>query len=387
MSIRIPLGEKEGYHLEFKGRDALDHPETIAREVVGFLNAEGGVVWVGLREEEGRAVAVEPVDEIQKIRLRDFLVGTLEPTPTEQEVRIQRVESEEGKAVLLVEATPRTENRPYSFLKKGGREFPIRIADRLRPMTREEIRERFRNSSAIGGELEETAQHVLEERKQVQKEGKPLLWLCLQPVGKPVIDLLDPELEEILTDPKVTGNRLEGWSFASFRARPRFPGGKLVIEPNGDSEDFRRVEIRRRGGLVFSAPLELLHFKGEESELWPPALVEYSVSAFRIASRVLMGKLAPKKLVVCDLALISLKGWRLRKGLPGTWFFSNRYLEYEENDFLLEQPATFTRQQILMEPDACAWRLLERVYESFGIRREQMPELFDPVQRRVTFTS
>jgi hypothetical protein len=303
MTVRIPLGERESFHLEFKGRDALAHPETIAREVVGLLNAEGGVVWVGLREEEGRAVAIEPVDELQKIRLRDFLVDTLEPTPTEQEVRIQRVESEEGEGVLLVAATPRKESRPYSFVKKGGRDFPIRIADRLRQMTREEIRERFISSPAIGGELKEAVQKVLAERVQVQKAGKKLLWLILQPVGKP-IDPQDPRLEEFLTDPKATGILPGGYNFASFQHRPRLQGGKLVTAP----EDPRRVEVRREDGLVFSAPLELLHYKGEPRELWPSVLVEYPVSAFRIAGRI-FETLAPEGQVVCDLALISLQGW------------------------------------------------------------------------------
>jgi Putative DNA-binding domain len=390
MTVRIPLGERESFRLEFKGRDALAHPETIAREVVGFLNAEGGVVWVGLREEEGRAVAIEPVDELQKIRLRDFLVDTLEPTPTEQEVWIQRVESEEGEGVLLVEATPRKESRPYSFMKKGGRDFPIRIADRLRQMTREEIRERFRNSLAVGGEVEETIQKILEERQQVQKDGKPLLWLRLQPVGEIKIDVQEPRLEKFLTDPQATGNRPEGWTFASSQQRPKLSNDKLVTLVGEGADDVRRAEVQGGGGLLFSVPLTWLHYKGDQRELGPLFLLEYPVSALRIAAQIFERELAPEVKIACDFALISLNGWCLRGGTPGTWFFispANDCHEYEEDDFLLEKPAIFTSKQICGEPDACAWRLLERVYEAFGFRRHQMPEFFDPIQRRVTFTS
>lgn len=390
MSVRIPLGEKESFHLEFKGREALAHPETIAREVVGFLNAEGGVVWVGLREEEGQAVAVEPVEEIEKDRLRDFLVGTLEPTPTQQEVQIQWIQSEEGEGTLLVEAIPRTQSRPYSFLKKGGRDFPIRIADRLRPMTREEIREQFRDAPKIIGEVEETVQKVLEERQRIQKAGRPLLWLRLQPVSETRRDLEDPRLEKLLTDPQASGNRPEGWTFASSPQRPKLCNGKLVTVSEDGVEDVLRVEVQRGGGLLFSVPLMWLHSRGDQRELGPRFLIEYPVSAMRIAAGIFESELAPEGKIACDLALISLNGWRLRSGTPGQWFFNsplNSYHEFEEDDFFLEKPAIFTQQEICKEPDVCAWRLLERIYEAFGFRRHQMPDYFDPIQRRVTFTS
>ena len=82
MSRRVPLGRKEDFHLELKGRDALDDPEKIAREVVAFLNAEGGDVWVGLGEEAGRAVKVEPIPdpEREQRRLVDYLIETIEPS-------------------------------------------------------------------------------------------------------------------------------------------------------------------------------------------------------------------------------------------------------------------------------------------------------------------
>ena len=44
MTDRVPLGEKEDLHREFKSRDALKKPEIIAREVVAMLNADGGTV-------------------------------------------------------------------------------------------------------------------------------------------------------------------------------------------------------------------------------------------------------------------------------------------------------------------------------------------------------
>lgn len=82
MSALIPLGQKEGPRLELKGADVLKDPEKIAREIVAMLNAEGGEVWVGLREEGNRAVAVEEIadPEGEQRRLLDFLGDVVEPS-------------------------------------------------------------------------------------------------------------------------------------------------------------------------------------------------------------------------------------------------------------------------------------------------------------------
>ena len=112
MAVEIPLGRVEDQHLELKSRDALKHPETIAREVVAMLNADGGEIWIGIREENGRAMEIEPVDDAEpaKERLWDHLVDSLEPALRHDEVRIELVDlpgGGEDKAQLLrVEVTP-----------------------------------------------------------------------------------------------------------------------------------------------------------------------------------------------------------------------------------------------------------------------------------------
>ena len=83
MNDPIPLGQPEGERLEFKGRDVLRHLSNVSREVVAMLNASGGDIWIGLVEEQGRAVRVEaienPAREIN--RLRDHFSDAIEPSP------------------------------------------------------------------------------------------------------------------------------------------------------------------------------------------------------------------------------------------------------------------------------------------------------------------
>ena len=121
MAEKIPLGKKENLHQEFKGREALKRPDVIAREVVAMLNAQGGVVWVGLRAECDRAVQVEPVlrAERERRRLRDYLVDTIEPSPAGDEVAVDVVAADRGE-ILHIEARPKPDRLPLLLLWRGA---------------------------------------------------------------------------------------------------------------------------------------------------------------------------------------------------------------------------------------------------------------------------
>jgi predicted HTH transcriptional regulator len=105
---RIPLGEAESQCLEFKAADALRSPESIAKSVVGLLNAQGGELWIGLREENERAVSLESVPDAEAAcrSLRDHLIDTVEPAPSEREISIKPVTHDSGARLVLLRATP-----------------------------------------------------------------------------------------------------------------------------------------------------------------------------------------------------------------------------------------------------------------------------------------
>jgi predicted HTH transcriptional regulator len=107
------LGRDEGPQLEFKSREALEDLAKVGREVVGMLNAEGGEVWVGVREEAGRAVAVEALADpgLARQRLRDYLADSLEPR-LQAEVAVEVVEWQGSPALLRIEIRPRRERQP-----------------------------------------------------------------------------------------------------------------------------------------------------------------------------------------------------------------------------------------------------------------------------------
>jgi Putative DNA-binding domain len=389
---RLPLGRKEDFHLEFKGRDALDEPEKIAREVVAFLNAKGGEVWVGLGEEDARAVKVEPIPDPERAqrRLLDSLIETVEPSPSGEEVRVEVVEEGEGEgAVLRVSIQPDERRGPYAFFRKGGRHFVVRIADRIRPMSREEI---FSAQPTGGDErLQQALDRVLSERSKLQEERKEGFWLRLEPVEALDLDLQDRRFEEILRDPVRTGNRPQGLGFAHFQHR-------LIVMQNrlkSSSDEIFSVEIRRAGGLAFSGPLRSPYGKGDARTIWPQILCEPPVSALRVARALYDGLLAEKVEIVIDFALIGVEGRILLPGTPDSstpsWVAMGLarvpLRPFDAADFLLDRPLVVPARDLFENPDAIGYRLVERVYEAFGLRRDQMPSFFDPVTRRLVLPS
>lgn len=394
MPEAIPLGQKENERLEFKARASLETPEDIAREVVAMLNAEGGEVWIGLREEGGRAVAVDPVPDPDRElgRLQDYLIDTMEPPPDSSEVELQRLDEESG-SVLRIRMKPQEERRPYSFLRRGGRHFVIRVGARLRTMTREEIAERFSRSGSRSdtSHLHEVFGKLNSRLENLQKAGRGgFLWLGLLPaVPEPLqLDFQRVEESDLLIDPAKTGNRRVGSNFtAAYTLGRRLPahhkdpqGGYLLV----GKEDVFWLKVYRRGIIELEIPLVSLWKGGQERALDPGILMEYIVSIFRLAG-VLYGdrgfwtkEIPASTLVVAQLVILGLEGWSLPKALQPEWpFLKERKREvYREHDLVLDRPAVFDLSEIREEPDLCGYRLVEQVYEAFNLSWKDIP-LFD----------
>jgi hypothetical protein len=107
----------------------------------------------------------------------------------------------------------------------------------------------------------------------------------------------------------------------------------------------------------------------------------------RLAGRVYSDHLGEDAWIIADLALIGVKGWKLRWGSPRSGYFDLRPKEFlEADDVLLEKPLIFSRNDLVEEPDRCGARLLERVYEAFGYGREAFPPEFDQERGRLIFS-
>jgi hypothetical protein len=378
MSLPLPMGQKESLHLEFKAREVLESPEKIAREVVGMLNADGGEVWVGIAEKDGLAAEIEPIDNVELTRrkLRDHLLDTIEPPPLSEEMQVEPVPLEDGRAVLRVRIQP-GQRKPYAQLYKLMRTYVVRVEDRLRHMSREEIGDSFRNEQKALDRRQETLNKVERRRAEVQAKWRAILWVYIQPAFEVAIDPSSNQsvVEPLLRDPDLTHNRDGAWNFISARDRLVLKQGRLCF----GNEDWSYVEIAKSGAIELRVPLQRLHWKGPPQHLWPFALLEHPTSLFRLARELYAkfgNQLSPSSEVMASLALTGIKGWSLGPGSPNSFHSALRAHRYEEADDLVAEPVVLQWSELFEHPDWGAFRLLRQVYEAFGFPEEKIPPEF-----------
>jgi hypothetical protein len=388
--VEVPLGKLEDLHLEFKSAAVLENPDKVAREVVAMLNADGGEVWIGLREEDGRAMEIEPIRDAESAssRLLDFLLDTLDPSPKADEVAVAVVPLPGGadleEHLLRVRVKSAPSRKPYALVRGSAWFFPRRVGARLMPMSREEILETARRDSAREEDLSAARNRLLAWREQEQLEGVTGLWLGLITVPAVDFDIQSRIFEELATDPSASRNRRSGYSFVSSGYRTTFGsdrvrwGGFHPSAPPISSTFQRRVAVFEDGSARFSCGyggLTSRLARGNE-EINPHALLELPTSALRIMSRAYTELARLDFRLLAELDLFDLDGRTL---------WSHQHPN-EARDIVFERPLEFTKQEILTEPDRCAFRLVRRVFQAFGLRESFMPADFDERSGRLVMS-
>ena len=116
------------------------YTDTIAKEVVSFLNADGGQLIVGVKDE-GTIVGVEKLDETLR-KISDIITMQIEPNP--QDEISTEVKFESGKAIIILNIAKGSRNiycqKKYGFSSSG---CSIRIGTTCKEMTPEQIKIRY----------------------------------------------------------------------------------------------------------------------------------------------------------------------------------------------------------------------------------------------------
>jgi len=377
---QIPLGQTEGQSLEFKAAAALEEPHNIARAVVAMLNADGGEVWIGLHESEDRAVSIDPLHEtsLAMQTLLDSLVDSIEPVLSAQEVEITALE----EGVLRVTVRPDPVHRPYALIRGTARHYLIRIGNRLRPMSREELKNYFKQEKSEEKYME-AVKRIAGARDLTSQLYPGSLWIRIEPVKEMDIALDNQQIEMYLQDPQMTGNRQTGWNFTVPDRRPEL--GKEVLSTGVD--DYWTVYIHQSGAIEFLARIEVLHWKGGDREIYPLILLEYPTSLCRLARTIYTNHtdMTDRALILSDLALFGVKEWVLRPGSPRSFNYmvGRSTRQSREADLLWSKPIQHTCQDFRQSPDRCAFRLVKRVYEAFGYREDAIPIEYNKEEGRL----
>lgn len=128
----------ESESLELKEK----YSDTICKEIVSFLNASGGIIVIGVKDD-GIIVGVEKIDETFK-KISDIISTQIEPNP-QDEVNSE-LRFEDGKTLIVINVSKGIKHiycqKKYGFSSAG---CTIRVGTTCREMTPEQIRIRYEN--------------------------------------------------------------------------------------------------------------------------------------------------------------------------------------------------------------------------------------------------
>jgi hypothetical protein len=124
----------------------------LRRDVVSFANASGGVIIIGIAENDlgqaGQLVGVEDVRATESF-ITEVLSREIAPAfENELRVRVLRSTQEPKFAVMLIEVDQTLPGHPRAVINNGVAEFWIREGKSKRPMTYAQIEQDFHGDEA-----------------------------------------------------------------------------------------------------------------------------------------------------------------------------------------------------------------------------------------------
>ena len=116
------------------------YTDTVVREIVSFLNGDGGTILVGVKDD-GTVVGVDKIDEVLR-KISDAITSQIEPNP--QDEISSELKFDEEKTIIAIYIN-KGQNYIYCQKKYGfsGKGCTIRIGTTCKEMTPEQIKIRY----------------------------------------------------------------------------------------------------------------------------------------------------------------------------------------------------------------------------------------------------
>lgn len=223
----------------------------IQKEVMGFVNAEGGTINVGV-QNDGTVIGVDDPDGVM-LQIVNSLKDSLAPDVMPF-VRVKTIEMD-NKQVVEIHVMTGT-NRPYYLREKGLKPSGVyvRKGSSTQPMTEEGIREMMIQNRGHSYELsrsinQELTFHTLEfEMKKREIEFGSSQMRTLKLIGE---DGLYTNLAYLLSDQCTTTTKIalfQGSDKELFRDRKEFTGS--ILKQLEDTYQF--IDLNNRTKATFS---------------------------------------------------------------------------------------------------------------------------------------
>ena len=153
------------FHRELPQKELDQQKDDFARDVVAFANAQGGHIVVGIKEVEGTASGLKPMDQVQAAQLatiaRDTAIQRVKPNVR---MEVSPLPTDQDRSEWVVVAyIPESDNKPHMWAFGDRMHFVIRDNDRKRRMEYDEIKEMF-----LKGPREQWVARILSELESLR---------------------------------------------------------------------------------------------------------------------------------------------------------------------------------------------------------------------------
>lgn len=140
----VQRGDSEDQYMEFKEKPPgkadmwQKAAPDLASEVVAFANADGGVLVLGIKDEDNRATGVVPIPEAAKAAdsLSRSFTSTIDPYPVGLEVAAVPYDETGGVVVARVPASPEA---PHGVKDKQRFRVTVRRGEQAKPLDMRDI--------------------------------------------------------------------------------------------------------------------------------------------------------------------------------------------------------------------------------------------------------
>lgn len=137
----------EGLKLEFKRGDEDLRPESIAKEIVAFANMRGGIILIGVDEQEG------DISGIQKENLQAWLMDTVIGRHVHPRVFIEYQEVDTDDGTVGVVAVQESNSKPHVLRHNDRDDIYVRYGNVCQLATLEQAARLFESGGLLNVEL------------------------------------------------------------------------------------------------------------------------------------------------------------------------------------------------------------------------------------------
>jgi hypothetical protein len=271
-------GVREDADLDFKeeryGNSDSERRE-MAADIAAMANRRGGLIVIGIREENEVAVERTPVelDAGEETRIRQIAAGNIAPHLT---FDIQVVQSpadpDRGYYLLIV---PPSMLRPHAVRSGSSLRFPVRDGTTKRWLSEPEVADAYRDRYRLAADQAGRVTRILEDGLGMMDQGaRAFLAVGMVPtgLGSMHIDLARVRAIEQWVRTLGPANRFEGFFDPTGTPTANVAAHRVTVSPLWQREQLRQSEYVEffddGGGFACTSMFDERDPAGEHADIW-----------------------------------------------------------------------------------------------------------------------